>query len=408
MSENEQNYTKKAAGVITTAALASIFTYSFVMALPNTIINEVVNEWNLEGASEGLMSSLISIGFIFALIIIPLIQGRTQKVTILIAACLLQASLLFIGGLVPTFLMFGISCALLGFSGGFIDTNANSIIVDVRKSESPKFLGYLHGLFGVGSLIAPLLFLWLLLTTGNWRVIFYTLTAISMLTALLIFLITHGSGKKGEETSIQEDKMKFADMSVYLRNKRNIYLALAGIFCTLSLVGVIVWIVRYMTIRFDAGELGAISISAFWLLATVNRFAMSQIVKRAPMKFFALGATFYAVFLAIGIVSANPYVLCVMVGLVGFCGGHFIPVLVSQCAAGYEGKTSFTTSFIMFVMSGSRIVTPLLMAYVGTQISLIVGMIIPIAAALIAACFGILVLKAEKSQCNDLINESNA
>ena len=395
MNENEQNHSKRAAGVITTAALVSIFLLAFVNALPSTMINKVIDEWSLEGAGEGLMASLASIGFMFSLVVIPLIQGRIQKLTTLIVACALQAVLLFFGGISPTFLMFGAAFVFLGFSGGFLDANGNSIIVDVRKNESAKYLGYLHGLYGVGFTLAPLLFLWFLRGNDEWRIIFYVLAAASMLTAIIMFLVTRSGGKKGSDTSIREHKLKASDLTEYLRNKRNIYLVFASIFATFALGGVMIWIVRYMTIRFDAEDLGQVSLSAFWLCATVNRFVLSQVVKRAPMKFFALGAVFYAVFLAVGLISANPIVLCIMIGAVGFCGGHFMPVLVSQCAVGYEGRTSFTTSVIMFVMGCVRIITPLMMAYVGTQVSLIAGMIIPIAAALLATLFGFLVLRVE-------------
>jgi len=146
-----------------------------------------------------------------------------------------------------------------------------------------------------------------------------------------------------------------------------------------------VWIVRYMTLRYDAAELGALSITVFWVCATANRFLLAQVIKRAPMKFFALGAFLSAVLVFTGVISGNPVVLCVLMGVLGFCCGHFVPVLVSESAVGYEGRTTFTTSIIMFVMSVGRIVAPIMMAYTSTHISLDLAMMLPVVAALVTA-----------------------
>jgi fucose permease len=150
-----------------------------------------------------------------------------------------------------------------------------------------------------------------------------------------------------------------------------------------------------MTIRFDAAELGRLSFSAFWLCATVNRFCLSQIIKRAPVKFFVLGAALHGVLLIVGVFSGSAIVLCVMVGSLGFVGGHFIPVLVSECAVGYEGKTTFTTSFVMFLLGVSRIAAPLLMAFASTRVSFVFGMMIPAASAFAAAACGLIAQRTE-------------
>jgi len=391
----QENY-KSAAGVITTAALVSIFIYAFVVALSGTLINEVVNAFSLEGADEGLMGSLTSLGFMLSLFFVIMIQGRAQKIYILIAAFTLQSIMLFVCGVSPTFFLFCAGCVLLGFSGGFVDTCCNSAIVDVRKSESTRYLGYLHGLFGVGSLLTPLLFMWLLRRT-DWRGIHYILAAATMLAVLFIYLMVRGRGGKESGPVIREHIFTRADLFEYLRVRRNVVLALSGFFSTLTLTSVMVWIVRYMTLRFGDAELGALAFSAYWMCATVNRFFLAQFIKRAPMKFFVLGAALSGASLLIGILSGNAVILCVMVGVLGFCSGHFMPVLVSECAVGYDGRTTFTTSFLMIVLGVSRIVAPIMMAFLSTHISMVFCMLLPVAAALVASCCGLLVVKTRST-----------
>jgi len=114
------------------------------------------------------------------------------------------------------------------------------------------------------------------------------------------------------------------------------------------------------------------------------------------MKFIALGAVLSAAFILIGVFSANPIILCVMMGLFGLSSGHFIPALVSECAKGYEGKTTFTTSLIMFLMAIGRIAAPILIAYVSTRISLTIGMMLPVVAVFLTLICGLYAIKSEK------------
>jgi len=392
MIKPEQNSTARAARVITIAALISIFIYSFIVSLPSILINDVIDTFSLEGTDEGLMGALTSLGFLFSLFFTILIQGRAKKSTVLLAALASQAIMLVLCGFSPTFFLFCIGCTLVGFSGGFIDTFTNSIIVDVRKHDSAKYLGYLHGLFGIGSLMSPLVF-FLVLRHIDWRGVHYLLAVASVFVILLILLLARGAGGKDDSAVKREQFFTKADLFAYIKIKRNAAISCAGFFSMVLIACTMLWIVRYMTLRYDAAEMGAVSITVYWVCATINRIFFPYFTKRAPMKFFTLGSVLSGVFLLIGIFSGSAVVLCVMMGAFGFCSGHFVPVLVRECAVGYEGKTTFTTSFIMFILCIGRIVSPLMMAFTTAHISLDVSMIIPVAAALLAAGFGWMALK---------------
>jgi len=401
MNEAEKR-NKRAAGVITTAALASIFVYSFVVSLPAVLINEVVAAFSLDGAGEGLMGTLTSLGFGLSLFFTILFQGRAQKSTILMFAFAAQALMLFFSGFSPAFYLFCIGCLFVGFSGGFIDTSSNSVIVDVQKQESSKYLGYLHGLFGIGSLLSPVVVVWALRNI-SWRGVHYALAIASCLVILLIFLLTRGKNKKHKTPAVREHLFTKHDLLNYYKVKRNIVLSFAGFFGMFTIAATMLWIVRYITLTYNAPELGAVSITVYWICATVNRFIYSKIIKRAPMKFFAFGALISGTSILIGVFVGNPIVLCVMMGIFGLCSGHFIPVLVKECAVGYEGRTTFTTAMIMFVMCIARIVSPVMMAYAGTRISLTFGMMIPVATAIGATACALIASKKKGDINNKVI-----
>ena len=392
MNETAQNNNERAVKQITSAAFISIFVYSIVVSIPGVLINEVVDAFSLSGTDEGLMGALTSLGFLLSMLFVVMIQGRFKKTVVLASAFVVQSFALFFCGFSPTFLLFCIFCTLIGFSGGFIDTFTNSSVVDLQTGDNTKSLGFLHGLFGVGSLLSPLLFVWLLQYT-DWRGSHYMAAIASVLVAVLVFTLTNRSGKDLNENVVREHLFTKADLLAYLRVKRNAALAFSGFFAMFSIAAVLVWIVRYMTLQYNAAELGALSITVYWICSTINRFLFVHFTKRAPMLFFSLGAVLSGICVIVGVFSGNPVILCVMMGAFGLCSGHFIPVLISECAAGYEGRTTFTTSFIMFVMCIARVISPIIMAFTSTQVSLSAGMMIPVAATLAAAGCGWLSIK---------------
>ncbi|MCL2221949.1 MAG: MFS transporter [Oscillospiraceae bacterium] len=398
MVEAENQVSARERNIVTASALSSIFIFSFIIALPGVLINEVVDTFSLGGFSEGLMGTFTNIGFMVSMFFVVLVQGRVKKTKLFIFALCLQAVALFVTGFSPTFFIFLLGSLILGFSNGFIDSCSNSAIVDVQGEGCSKYLGYLHGLFGVGALLAPLVFM-VALRFIDWRGIHFALTGFSVLVMVFIFSLTRGLGaEKKQETKVREHLFTASDLRAYLRVRRNVALSLAGMFGMFALFAVLIWIVRYMTLRFDAEDIGLLSVTIYWICATANRLLFARFVKNASMLFVAIGALLSGAAVFIGVASGNPIVLCVMMGVFGFCSGHFVQVLVAECAAGYKGRTSFTTSFLMFVMCIARIGAPVIMAFVGTQVSLFGGMMIPVVACLLTAVFSWYAMKSQQPQ----------
>ena len=79
--------------------------------------------------------------------------------------------------------------------------------------------------------------------------------------------------------------------------------------------------------------------------------------------------------------------MCLCCGLLGLATGHFMPMMVAECARGYQGSTTLTTSMYMFVTGIARVVVPILMADLSDAVSIQVGMSVPIFAGLLVILF---------------------
>jgi hypothetical protein len=89
--------------------------------------------------------------------------------------------------------------------------------------------------------------------------------------------------------------------------------------------------------------------------------------------------------------------MCAAMGGFGLCTGHFMQVLFSECAKGYEGKTTFATSAVIVMMGLLRSVMPLAMAAVSALFSASVSMLIPAVMAVGAAASGLLLARFDSA-----------
>ena len=83
---------------VTAAILVTAFLYAFVNSISSVLLNEVVAAFSLTGAAQGLLSSMLSVGYMLALLVNPLFQGRTEKLFMLLLSGLLQVAMLLLSG----------------------------------------------------------------------------------------------------------------------------------------------------------------------------------------------------------------------------------------------------------------------------------------------------------------------
>ena len=370
--------------MITAAAFVSVFVFAVAFSVISVTVNEIVAEFSLSGTSEGFMSSFMSFGGLLALILAPFAQGRVNKAAMLVIASAMQGIALIVSGVSGHFFLFCAACAFVGIGMNIADAYCNSIIADVHKAQSAKYMGYLHGTYGIASLLAPIA-IYALLQAMHWRGVYYIVAAVMLLSAIVVFVLTRGRGELND--AVNEAKLGKADLLEYVRQKRNVLLCLTGAFATAAQTGVLVWAVRYMALRFDAGAIGAASLTVFWVCATISRFFAVR-VKIAPMRLIVWGSIIGGACIVAGVLSGSAYFMCAMTGALGFAIGFIMPVLFSEGAKGYEGKTTFTSSVLLLVMGVTRIAIPLLMAYFSAYVSVSLCMLLPAAFSVIAAGFG--------------------
>lgn len=377
--------------VITIAILSALFAYGFVGSISNVLVNEIIDAFSLTGTAQGLSASLMNMGSLIALFVTPLLQGRIRKTKMIVLSGLLQVAALCVAGSAAGFILFATANAVTGIGCGWLDSYANSCIVDLHPQNSTRYLGWLHGLFGVGSLIAPLAIRWIL-GWSNWRGVYFAFAGVMLLSVGCIAFTSRKVENTGALSNTQESRLTLKEVGAYLAVKRNVLLLLTTVMTNMVQTGLTCWIARYMFLAYGEVALGATCLTLFWIAATASRFVMPRL-KLRPLTIVMVGAFCATVLLSGGILSGSATVMCVAVCLCGFVTGPFMPMLIAECATGYQGKTTLTTSLMMIVGGVARLAVPLLTASVTSAVSATAGMLVPAAFAVLAGVLSLAALR---------------
>ena len=391
MGTMESRSNSRVIRIITIAILSALFAYGFVGSISNVLVNEIIDAFSLTGTAQGLSASLMNMGSLIALFVTPLLQGRIRKTKMIVLSGLLQVAALCVAGSAAGFILFATANAVTGIGCGWLDTYANSCIVDLHPQNSTRYLGWLHGLFGVGSLIAPLAIRWIL-GWSSWRGVYFAFAGVMLLSVGCIAFTSRKVENTGALSNTQESRLTFKEVGAYLTVKRNVLLLLTTVMTNMVQTGLTCWIARYMFLAYGEVALGATCLTLFWIAATASRFVMPRL-KLRPLTIVMVGAFCATVLLSGGILSGSATVMCVAVCLCGFVTGPFMPMLIAECATGYQGKTTLTTSLMMIVGGVARLAVPLLTASVTSAVSATAGMLVPAVFAVLAGVLSLAALR---------------
>lgn len=375
---------------ITAGVLLIISTYGLLSNYQSAVLNSVVESFRLTGGAQGIMSALINLGAVIAFLTAPFLQGRVKKTTVLLIGTGILVVSFFLLGSVRALVGLIAASLLVGVGFGWVDANCNATMVDLHHDDSAKYLGFLHGGFGVGGLIAPLL-IGSLLAVVSWHTVSYLMSALIALAAI-VFSVLLTSAKKGVPAPEKEQPLTRAGIKAFLFQKKNALMLLATMLYAVTQAGFLVWIVRYMTLQYQAESLGSIALSLYWVFGTLSRFFAPRLRIR-PLVLFLLGVALTGVFQAIGVLSGSAVVMCIMGALIGLVSGHCVPMMLSIASRENPGQSSLVASSFLVSIYATNSLSPLLMGALASWTSLNVMMLAPAASAVLAVAVTLLLLR---------------
>ena len=372
-----------------------ILTGGFALAftISGVVVSHVIEYFGLAGAQQGYMNSMINIGNTAAILLTIVMHIRLKKTSMLVLSGLLIVSMLLLTGLSVSFYMLLAVSLILGFGLGWIDSYLNSCVIDVNPSDSLKKQGIMHGSYGIGALLTPILIA-AMVTKINWNGA-YLFIAPVVLAAVVIYMVTlRYTGRHIALSNTDPPRFSAKEIGLFLKEKKYILLLAACFTYSIMQFGLFTWLVRYMTVQYGNEELGMMSITVMWIFTTISRFIAPRL-KIDSMKLLVYGYFIAGIALFIGIVSNSLWVMMAMVGLGSLTTGQSIMVLINKSVTIYEGNSLLPTSAILLMTRIAGMVTPPALGFISTY-SMQGSMMVVVIAIFIAGCFGLAFLRVKQ------------
>jgi FHS family glucose/mannose:H+ symporter-like MFS transporter len=335
---------------------------SFSIALTSTqvLMKEIIQEFSLLGANQGMTNSCFNFGSLIAVISISFLKGRISKWFMLAASVLLMSFSMFFIGNSPFFFLVLIFCLFAGTFGGWIDGYANAMTMDLHKQSSAKYISFLQGSYALGAMLTPIIIHFLMLTL-NWRDAYTILSSLVFIAALQCIVISRICSNKIKTNEIAEKRLTIREVKNFAGDKYNLLLIIACLFYSAAQTGQVSWMVRYMDMAYpDSGIWIQATISLYWFGIFLTRM-FSPLLKLNPLKMIIFGMAASAVMHSVGIFSGQMFVFIVLTVFCGICIGTVMPVLINESLSRYRGNTSLALSGMYVSSKVGMVAMPALM-----------------------------------------------
>ena len=389
----EQSYPK----VYSYSVYSILFMCSVFSATQGVFLTGFINQFHLESSAQGLMGSFQSLGSLMALLVAAFLAGRMKKSTIMtlfFGLILLVSAFL---GTVTIFSLLLLSFGLFGFFFGFIDTTGSSVMADIHTGrDADKYMNMLHGVFGVGGLIAPPVLSFL--GRGlNWNQLYLIIAGVMLLFFILNLVISRICVPQLQNMKKEEvKKLNKADLLAFFKNKSCVLILLALFFNGAQQQGMNNWVTRYVSDFLKAPEFGALALSLFWVGTACARFFVPRL-PLTPVQVVLFGNIGTALAILIGVLSGNGLVVTICALLSGFLQGASLPMIITMGCRRSPGNTLMASTLLFLGMFIAYSLVGIVIATVADWLNLSAGMAVCSVCSLIAAAL-ILPLRREENK----------
>lgn len=340
---------------ILTIMFLSMFWCSFGYIMYSALVSTFINKYSLTISEAGLMGSVLCGGqFLAQFVCGPLSKRFTKLQLVFISGCVSALSLLMIATsftypiLLVAFLMNGLSISLMNVA-------ICAYISDEFPDRRSSYLNIFHGIYGMGSMLGPVLPTVLLAQKMNWQCGYTGVIIIELIILCILFTLrkTPYCGKKTEGSA--------QPFVALLKNPRLIMLC--G--CTMLAVGSDTVIGTYMATYFEtqlnAVAIGGIAITFFWGGSAVGRFLYPLLFSRFhPKKFVATVNLLTSILLIIGLLMKNTAVMFIVMGFTGMFSGFNYPMEIGFACELFPADSILATNAVCFFASVGGIIAPLI------------------------------------------------
>jgi|GEM_PF-355307 len=308
-------------------------------------------------AQLGFVSLAYGSGYTLATVASGALALRFRTGAILLSAALASVGTLALIVLMPGWPAFLAGMFVFGLAGGSTDGTANTYVAIRRGAGS---MGVLHGAFGVGAILGPLLVAGIISAGGSWRVAFAALAVGQAIYSAGLFVYGRQADVPAQSSPRGEGGLTLSGPLFW---SLAVFFAYAGVGG-----GAAIWAFTYLTEYQDFGtEAGGIIVAAYWGGFTAARFLLGYIGDSVdPNKILRLSASFTIVGLAAFWLSPTPLLAVLALIFTGFAHGPIFPLEILLTPRRFG--TEHTANVVGFEIAAANVGGAILPAAVGIMV----------------------------------------
>ncbi|MDO8586013.1 MAG: MFS transporter [Armatimonadota bacterium] len=319
------------------AAFAALFAYAAVLTMPQASVNQVQREFHLNDSTQGILFSMIMVGFLGGAVFGGRLSDRYGKLPITGLGCLMMSAAMFVFSQARGFGMLPFAAALAGIGGGLAEVVSMALVSDIYTGPArTRMMNWAQTAFCAGAVAQPLAFARFWSVGANWRTGYLAAAILCLACALMVACAAGGTGKR--TTPRRELDLNWHTI---IRNGFVLRLSIGLLLYVGAELGLANWVAAYM-----ARDLGSLdsqassSVALFWIGIGVGRIAATGLCGRCSDSSLirwslGLGAALMAALLLSRSSSvAQPVIFCVGVSL-----GPAWPTIVSRAGSAFPNQS---------------------------------------------------------------------
>ena len=312
MTTEANRRTRSRIGVTITLAYTGFVLVGVTAGVGGVLLPAQISDYGVDKPTIGLTFFTFGAGFMLAGFtsgeLLHRFGVRAGLVTGSVASILAALSM----ALRPPFAILVALGILAGYGIGTIESVLNAYLTELPDSTS--LLNRLHGFFGVGALLGPLLAAWLL-QSHSWTSVWFVL-GIAWIPLTVGFATTYASGASNVAPAVTTSGGREPALLRAALGQPAVILAAVFLSVYVGLeIGVGNWGYSYLIgDRGQAALLAGYTISGYWLGLTLGRFAIGPIASRWRLTPTAIN---YGCVVGVAVVAALAWVVRFDVAVVG-------------------------------------------------------------------------------------------
>ncbi len=329
-----------------------IFTLGLITSSLGALTPVIQSDLRLSYAQAGLILSSQFFGSLFSIIIGGYAADRVGKKNFLIAGGVFifcgMTGVMLSNSFNPLYMFAVIS----GVGFGAFNVGINALCMDYTVHNKGNAMNMLHGFYGIGAILGPIISTTILMMYHTWRPIFGMIAISSIIVCLLLIVL-----KLPKANAEKEKKTGNPYKNWFIWIAGMVAFIYIGAESTLSGWFPALWVKMNTLKLIPASLIPAI----FWAAITLGRLISGSIADRMGLPKFITILTSITLVLGLGLwlFAGWPMATLAVVFLIGSVLGGIFPTLMASTASHYLERTGEVSAFLALFLSIGGFVIPI-------------------------------------------------